>query len=147
MELDGRRLAIGQDEPFDAAVVEIDVGDHRPHPIQRARVHREPVILTGDFDPFRRFVQDRHIAPVVAELKLVGVRTGGQSHHLVSQANPQQGHGSDQLAKGFDGLRDRLGIPRPVAHQHAVRTQRANVFRFRSGGHHGHAITPPGQVA
>src|SRR5205823_6248102 len=48
MVLHAERFGAGNREPFDGAVIEVEVGDHRPLALQALVVYREAVVLRGD---------------------------------------------------------------------------------------------------
>ena len=68
---------VGQPQPFDRAVVQVAMGDHRIGR-QRGFIDRIVVILRGDLHIRRGCIADGLVAAMMAELELVSARTQRQ---------------------------------------------------------------------
>ena len=97
--------------PFRSLVVEVDLSQFNFFRIERMKVDAEPVVLgsDGDFSSLKIF--DRLICTSVTEFQLKRLSSKGQSQELVPQANSEDRFFPDQLANGFNCIRQPLRVP------------------------------------
>ena len=89
---------------------------------KRGRVHGEPVILRGDFDPAGFQILDRLVGAAMAEFELEGLSAEGLAQNLVPQANPENRNAVvDQVARRLHGVTERRRVARAVGKKYAGR--------------------------
>src|ERR1035438_5024585 len=106
LHAEDRLLAVA--EAFESPVVQIDVGDFDVVEIERIRVHREAVIVRGDFDAAGELMAHRMVGAAMSELQLVGFAAEGEAEQLVAQADAEDGLLADELADVADRKSTRL---------------------------------------
>src|SRR3954452_24475646 len=150
--LDGEGRHIQERQPFDDAVVEVDVADVRPaegrtEGLARTRLDRrvngEPVVVRGDLDPSGDAVLDRLVDAAVAVAELVGPEPERASEDLVAEADAEH---RDLAAKDRARERDAVvggrRVTRSVGQEHAVGADREDVVERRGGGQDVHLNAP-----
>ena len=108
-------------QAFQRIVVQILMRQNHFTRLQRIRVHREAVILRGDFHLPGFQIQDGMIAAVVAELEFVRLPAQGQADDLVAEANAEDGHAAHHVAHGLRGVLNRFRVARAVGKKHPIR--------------------------
>src|SRR5258705_4597841 len=88
MVLHGEHRLAGMAEPFDRAVIKVEMG-HLDVGRQRARIDGESVILRGDFHLARLELLDRMVRAAMAELQLERLSADGEAEDLVTQADAE----------------------------------------------------------
>src|ERR1043165_629659 len=106
---------------------------HFDSTLERIGVHREAMILRGDFHFARREIHDRLIAAMMAEFKLVSFAAEGKPHNLMAEANAEDRFFADQFFYIFLGVEYRVGITGAVGKKDSVRVEREDIFRRRRG--------------
>ena len=72
---------------------------------QRIGIHRKTVVLARDVDALRFNVFHRVIGAVMAELHLEGLRTDGEPHDLMTEADAEKRQlGRDGLLRHLNGV-------------------------------------------
>src|SRR5437016_10527569 len=87
---------------------------------KRVRVHREAVILGGNFHLVALKVQHRVVAAVMPELELISLSSKRQADNLVAEANSEDGHTAGEFPHGLGRVIERLGISRSIGEKDAV---------------------------
>ena len=124
--------------PFVGVIVQVDMRDFHVSRRQRVRVHGKTVILRGDFHLFCEQILNWMIRFVMAEFQFEGFAPKRQSAKLMPEANPENGHMPNELANGFNGVADGLGIAGPIREKNPIRLQVENIFRWSPRGRDPH---------
>src|SRR5918993_5255682 len=88
-------------DAFDGAVVEVAVGQVDAVR-ERILAYGEAVVLASYLDAPRLQVPDGMVRAVVAEGQLVGLATEREPEELVSEADPERGHLTEQRTQSID---------------------------------------------
>ena len=145
MELHGKGVPLGVIHALAGAVVGVDPA-HLARG-QALRNHRVAVVLAGDVGVAGLDVDDRLVAAAVAVFQLRGLPAGGQRHHLMAQAQPEQGHLAQQFLDLGDAAGVLGGVAGAVGQHHAVGMPGEDLRRRRVGGHHRHLAAAALQLA
>lgn len=121
----GRQLLVAQ--ALQGVVVQVEVGEFHLGVGDGVDVHREAVVLAGDFHPAGEAVLHGLVAAPVAELELEGASPQGQTHELVPQADAEQGFLAQALPGVVDAVGHRRGVAGAVGQDDAVGIQGQNV--------------------
>ena len=103
-------------------VVEVDVGhpDGLAERAQRVGVDREVVVLAGDLDRSVDQVHHRVIAAVVPERQLDRAGAERQPEQLMTEADPEHGHVTDQPCDLVGGVLHHRRVAGAVREEHPV---------------------------
>lgn len=102
-------------------------------------IHRKTVVLTRDVDTLRFNVFHRVIGAVMAELHLEGLRTDGEPHDLMTEADAEKRQlGRDGLVRHLNGVCARRRIAGTVRKEDAVGLMLHRFFKGRLSRHDRH---------
>jgi hypothetical protein len=130
LNAEGLVLAVAQ--AGDRAVVEIDVGD-LDIGREGGGIDRVAVVLRGNGDSSSAEVFDGLVRAAMAEFEFEGFSTEGASEDLVAEADAEKRFFADELAGGFAGVIEGLGIAGAVRKENAVGAEGED-FVGRGGG-------------
>ena len=116
VELDGACAQVGEVEALDRAVVE----RHVRRLVALGRLDREAVVLARDEHPSGFALEHRMVRAAVAEWQLVRAVTRREAEQLVPEADPEDGHASEEVAHDLRLGLQRLGVAGPVREDDAV---------------------------
>ena len=98
----------------------------------QAREHEvEPVVLRRYLHAARQQVHDGLVAAVMSEFQLFHARARRLADHLVTQADAEHRHFSEQLLHLLVRARHRVRVARAVREEHAVGCHREHLFGRR----------------
>jgi len=126
---------------FQGVVIEVEVGEAHRDMSQRVDVNAIAVILRSDFDFFGSQVFYRLVRSAMTKLKLERFSAQGQSHHLVAEADPENGPLSEKPAHRFNNLVECSRVSGAVGEEHPVGIGCQNLLRRSVGGENHHLTT------
>jgi len=108
---------------------------------QRVDVDAIAVILRSDFNFLRSQVFHRLVCSAMAKLKLERSSAQSQSHHLVTEADPENGPLSQKPAHRFNNLVECSRVSGAIGEEHSVGIGRQNLLGRSVGGKNHHLTT------
>jgi hypothetical protein len=135
--LDAEGLRVWDRQSFHGLVVQVQVR-HDGLASYAGVVHREAMVLRGDFHATRDQVLDRLIRASVAELHLVRLAAQRQGEKLVAQTDAKYGYLPQQRGNGFLRAHDSGGVTRTIGQKDAIRLSRQDLGGGGSRGNDVH---------
>ena len=89
---------------LNGAIIHRNMGYSDALALDGSRINCIDMVLGANLDPTAAQILNRLVDTAMAKLHLVGIGAVGQSHQLVTQANPENGTTADELLHVFDNI-------------------------------------------